>query len=165
MLRNHRAWILLVAMLLSPHLGAAQANRPEDDLAEFIRGMWRRFNSRNVDSIVLQGSHEGIGFGWRGQAWRTSQWGGVSAEELRKNSAEMLRQQLERDFASWDYYHVDVTDLHTAVDGDIGLAWGTYNESFKPKNGAPETAHVRYPETYKRDGNPWRSLLYHRDIE
>src|SRR5438876_939906 len=98
MLRSHRAWILLVAMFLSPHLGAAQANRPEDGLADYIRSMWRTFNSQNVDSILLQGSHQGIGFGWRSQAGRSSQFGGITSEDLARTGTEALREPLKRFF-------------------------------------------------------------------
>ena len=154
--------LTVVAALPAPF---APAQSPKDDLADYIGKIWRNWNSHNLDSILSQGSLGGIGFGWRTRDSRTSQFPGISPEDLAKSSGEVLRARLRRSFASWDHYHVEVTDLHTKVEGDIGLAWGTYDESFKPKDGAPEEARVRFTETYKRDGSTWRSLLYHRDIE
>ena len=97
-------------------------------------------------------------------AWRPAQWV-VTSDDLAKRGAEALRDPITRFFARVEYYRTDLTDLHTLVDGEVGLAWGTWDEIFKPTNGPPEKAHVRFTETYKRDGTTWRSVLYHRDIE
>jgi ketosteroid isomerase-like protein len=68
-------------------------------------------------------------------------------------------------FGSMEYYRMELNELHADVDGNIGLAWGFFTEDFKEKGRPPEKVRVRFTTTVKYDGNSWRTLLYHRDVQ
>ena len=64
-----------------------------------------------------------------------------------------------------DYFRIELNELHTAVDGDVGLAWGFHTEDYKLKGQAPAKVRVRFAMTLNYERNRWRTLLYHRDIQ
>ena len=68
-------------------------------------------------------------------------------------------------FANQDYYRIELNEVAANVDGDTAVAWGFWTEDFKEKNRNPEMIRVRFTFTLKYDGNTWRTLLYHRDIQ
>lgn len=74
-------------------------------------------------------------------------------------------EKLRSFLASLEYDRPTLDELHTAVDGDIGLAWGSYTEDFKVRGRAPEKVRARFTLTLKHDTSGWRPLLYHRDIQ
>jgi ketosteroid isomerase-like protein len=94
---------------------------------------------------------------------------GFGARALQLRPAEMSLStwldQIKAFFATKEYYRAEFNELHTAVDGDIGLAWGFYTEDFKDKGRTPEKLRIRFTTTMKYEPNGWRTLLYHRDIQ
>jgi hypothetical protein len=64
-----------------------------------------------------------------------------------------------------DYYRVELNDLQTKVDGNIGLAWGFYTEHFKRKGHAPEEIRIRFTRALRFDQGNWQTLLHHADIQ
>ena len=64
-----------------------------------------------------------------------------------------------------DYDRRNLDEIDTAVDGDIGMAWGFYTESFKIKGKEPEFVHARFTWTLKKYEKGWRTILYHRDAQ
>jgi hypothetical protein len=71
----------------------------------------------------------------------------------------------QKSYKMVEYDHATLDEIHTAVDGDIGMAWGFYTESSKRKGQEPEVVHVRFTITLKKDAKGWRTLLYHRDAQ
>jgi hypothetical protein len=109
------------------------------------------YDSNDVERIV-EVDPGAIGFGFRELNTRpadTAAW------------ANGLKAYLTR----VDYYRMHLDEVHTDVDGNIGLAWGFYTEDFKLKERSPEKVRVRFTFTYKYDQGTWRTLLYHRDIQ
>jgi len=68
-------------------------------------------------------------------------------------------------FANQDYYRIELNEVTAEVHGDTAVAWGFWTEDFKEKNRSPEKVRVRFTFTLKYEGNAWRTLLYHRDIQ
>ena len=94
----------------------------------------------------------GVGFGYRSEAAR------------RRSVEEQLA--IVRGFlASAEYCRVTVNEVYTAVDGDVGLAWGVFTEEFHVRGRAPEKVRVRFTSTFKREAGRWRQLLFHRDAQ
>jgi hypothetical protein len=95
----------------------------------------------------------GFGFGFRSRDLRTP--------IDRKSALAMLKGF----FSTIIYYRGTLDEVHTAVDGDIGLAWGFWTESFQVRGRKPEAVKVRFTATYKHDSKGWQTLLYHRDVQ
>lgn len=60
--------------------------------------------------------------------------------------------------------HID-TELNTWSERDIGLAWGYFTEEFQHKGQPPEKVRIRFTSTYKKEGEKWRLLMFHKDIQ
>ena len=56
-------------------------------------------------------------------------------------------------------------DCETAVVGDVGLAWGTYLETWQDQGQPPEQARVRFSKVLTKGERGWEVVLYHRDIQ
>jgi hypothetical protein len=65
----------------------------------------------------------------------------------------------------FEHYTITVEQVETAVDGDIGLAWGFYKEEFALRGREPEVICGRFSEVMRRDPSGWRTLLYQRDTQ
>jgi ketosteroid isomerase-like protein len=68
-------------------------------------------------------------------------------------------------FTGLDYYRVELNQVQTKVDGNIGLAWGFCTERFKRKGHRPEVLRIRFTRTVKYDHGRWQTLLHHGDIQ
>lgn len=136
------------------------------DVEKEVRRRWDVINSRNLDAIAQQASSNSpYGFGWRTAAARTTGWGSVTAAGSAARGAEAFREPIRRNIIAMKGYHSTFQELHAAVEGEIGLAWGVYVEQFRSNDGPAETARVRFTYTLKKEGDRWRLLLYHNDIE
>jgi hypothetical protein len=147
--------------------GFAQRKLPtKEDVDKELRRRGDVFNSGNLDAI-LQNSHdhEVFGFGWRTAAPRSTGWSSVDSRDVAARGAEAFREPIKRFLDSMEYYHCEVEELHTSVEGDIGLAWGIWVEDFKVRDRPAEKARVRFTEVLKKEGEHWRLLLSHRDIQ
>jgi ketosteroid isomerase-like protein len=109
------------------------------------------YDSNDVERIV-KADPAAIGFGYRVLGARPS-------------DASIWSNGLKAFIAGADYYRIQLDEMHTDVDGNIGLAWGFFTEDFKLKDRSPEKVRVRFTYTYKYDQGTWRTLLYHRDIQ
>jgi hypothetical protein len=98
-------------------------------------------------------AYPGIGFGWRTRNPRVG--------ESREHQLETIRPF----FASVEYYRITDEEIHTAVDGDVGLAWGFFTEDFQVRGRAPERIRVRFTTAFKREGDGLRQVLFHRDAQ
>ena len=91
---------------------------------------------------------------------------GFGYRDLQPRSGDRpLGDALRTFFAGMDYYRIDLNEIHTAVDGETGLAGGFLTEDFKEKGRAPEKLRVRFTQTLKYKPNGWRTLLFHRDVQ
>jgi ketosteroid isomerase-like protein len=161
-MRNPHVLVGLLLVLLASSRGSrAQGQSPtREDVAEEVRRRYTAFNSgpdapANLDAILRVYPDEAIGFGYRTAAVR----------DLAARGADGHRRAIKQFLDSMEYYHLKFQELHTSVEGDIGLAWGVFVEDFKTKNRPPETAHVRFTLTLKKERGRWSSLLMHRDIQ
>jgi len=153
------AWVAMasVAGLLfvaqAPVLSAQEITA--SDVEQAVRTLFAAWNSGDPMRFAeLDLQTTGSGFGYRNRAPRA---GGRSQEE------RLLR--LRAFFSSKDYFRIELDEIHTAVDGDVGLAWGFFTEDFQVRGQEPEKVQVRFTFTLKRDADGWRNLLYHRDVQ
>ena len=77
---------------------------------------------------------------------------------IHKNKAENWLDDIEY------FRHTDI-DLNTWSEDDLGLAWGSYTEEFKHKGQSPEKTRIRFTCTYKKYGDKWRLIMFHKDIQ
>jgi hypothetical protein len=153
MTRNHLAWsaLLLIGTLGSAPMAIAQTpsaaaltewvRRGYDLATPESRGIWRELG------------WSGVGFGFRTFAAREAA------------SEEAFGQQLSGFAAMMEYYRIRLDELHTSVDGDIGLVWGVHTEEFQIRGRTPEAIRVRFTNALRWDGQTWRNLLMHRDAQ
>lgn len=99
-----------------------------------------------------------LGRGGAGYGFRTFQARGNTARSNSNQTSQAL-------LPSMEYWRATLDELHTAVIGEIGLAWGVYTEEFKVKGQPPETVRVRFTNTLRWDEQGWENLLYHRDAQ
>lgn len=135
-----------------------------EDVAREVRRRWDAFDTRDIDAIVRHGQ-DGVGFGWRTAAARSTQWASVSAGNVEEQGDEAFRAPTTAWFAKMERYRCKIDELHTKVDGSMGFAWGVAIEEFTVRGRAPERARVRFTVVLKKVADGWRSLLYHRDIQ
>jgi hypothetical protein len=60
---------------------------------------------------------------------------------------------------------VVLEDFETAVVGEVGLAWGTFMETWQDTGQLPEQARVRFSKVLTKGAHGWQVVLYHRDIQ
>ncbi len=154
----HRTFCAVLAVLLvagfSTH-GRGQSEGPTaDGLEADIRAGLAAWSSADISTIAA-GASFARGFGFRTRAARTR-------ESLPPESVPRI---LTAFFDNMDYYRITLDELHVELDGDVGLAWGFFTEDFKQRNQGPEVIRVRFTDTQRWDGNAWRPLLAHRDIQ
>jgi ketosteroid isomerase-like protein len=131
-----------------------QMTTTPQEVAEAVRAWCAAWNSRDLKAI-LGFEARGGGFGFRPLARRDHAALGEAA----------YLETLQRFFDQMVYQRVELEDLQTSAMGDVGLAWGTYIETFQEKGQPPERARVRFSKVLTRHADGWRVLLYHRDIQ
>ncbi|MBI4906615.1 MAG: nuclear transport factor 2 family protein [Acidobacteria bacterium] len=143
----------LALMLLSGKT-TAMAQTPTPAMVETHMKAWfAAWASLNPEAIVKV-DPPANGFGFRSPAVRSA---GTPMPEYSKKIKSFL--------GLMDYFRIELNELHTAVEGDVGLAWGFHTEDYKLKGQAPRKVRVRFTVTLKYERNGWRTLLYHRDIQ
>ena len=126
------------------------------DLEKDVRLAFEAWNANDVEKIVSTESLiGGTGFGYRTRAVRL-------ASQADSDPAAAAA-SIKGFFAVFDYFRVELDEVQTAVDGDVGIAWGYYTEEFQPKGGDRQVVRARFSGTWRREGDRWRQLLYHRD--
>lgn len=126
------------------------------DVEQQVRASLAAWNAGDLDRIVDTpglSNNDGIGFGWRTKDPRVG--------ESREYQLETIRPF----FATVEYYRITDEEIHTAVDGDVGLAWGFFTEDFQVRGRAPEKIRVRFTTVFKREGGRLRQILFHRDAQ
>ena len=121
-----------------------------EEIAEIVRKYIAAWHTKDIDSIVTLGADIKGGFGWRASAWRDRPY---------------VAERVANFFDTFKYYGIELTEIHTWSEGDVGIAWGIYTESFQQKEQPPEKARARFTFTYRKDSQGWHELMYHRDIQ
>jgi hypothetical protein len=133
----------------------AQGITPSD-VEQQVRASLAAWNAGDLDRIVDTpglSNNPGTGFGWRTRDPRVGE------------SREHQLQTIRPFFASVEYYRITEEEIHTAVDGGVGLAWGFFTEDFHVRGRAPEKIRVRFTTVFKREGGSLRQILFHRDAQ
>jgi len=151
---THLKSLSCIFLLLFPLVVTATEGATEDEVAEAVRAWFSAWNSWDIKAIVkLDGN--AVGFGYRSAPWRDASALGEEAYR------QILKQMMDRG----EYSNMDLEELHTSVEGDVGLAWGIQMDDFKAKGQSPEKARVRFTMVLKKSAEGWSILLYHRDIQ
>ena len=163
-MHNYHALPLLFLLAGLPMHNPAQIKPlTKEDVEREIRTKWSAFDSRDIDVLLLD-APDGVNFGWRLAPARTGEWP-VDPKEKAAHGMDAYRQVIRHFYDSVEYYHVNFEELSTSVEGDIGLGWGVYVEDFKLKGQPAERAHARFTMVLKKEGERWRVLMRHSDIE
>ena len=147
------AVLILVALFLGSAPAASAQTITTSDVEKWQRADIAAWSSHDATRIVELEGPGGFGFGYRTTASRTL----ASKEEYLAT--------IQKFFASLERYRITEEEIHTSVDGDIGLAWGFFTEDFQVRGRAPETVRVRFTVTVKKEAGGWRQLLFHRDVQ
>lgn len=139
---------------------AAGTQRGQDitpsDVEQQVRASLSVWNTRDPMRILDTpgpSNNRGFGFGYRTRDPRPAQ--------SREEEVEIINKFL----ASAEYYRAILDEIQTAVDRDIGLAWGFFTEEFHIRGRAPERVRIRFTTALKREDGAWRQLLFHRDAQ
>ena len=147
------AWVAMVSVLflVRAPVVCAQGITPSD-VEQYIRAVIAAEDSGDIARIIEVLGNGQVGFGWR-------------TRDPRANSSGDRLSQFRAFLASMEHYRITLDEIHAAVDGDVGLAWGFFTEEFQVRERASERVRVRFTTTIKRDKAGWRQLLYHRDAQ
>jgi hypothetical protein len=121
-----------------------------ESLENYLRQQYDAFDKGRADDI--DGGWY-IGYGYRSIMPRAD-----LDESMRIQFSEFFFSMMER-------YHIAIDELHVAIDGNIGLAWGFHTEDFQMKGRPPERLRIRFSMTLKFDNNKWQVIMGHRDIQ
>jgi ketosteroid isomerase-like protein len=152
------AWLLPLCLFVSAVATNAFAatvtppgSVPTASMVEsWVRELVSAYTAHDIDTIVrLDPPSPGFGY-------RTLQ---------SRSTSRPVQDLLSAFFSNMDYYRIELNEVHTAVDGDIGLAWGFFTEDFREKGRSPERLRVRFTQTLKYEPSGWRTLLFHRDVQ
>jgi ketosteroid isomerase-like protein len=127
----------------------------KEDVAEAVRAWCTAWQTRDMQTIIAMEARAG-GFGFRPFTRR---------DHIANARGEARERQLERFFNQKESYSLVLEDCETAVVGDVGLAWGTYLETWQDQGHPPEQARVRFSKVLTRGESGWEVVLYHRDIQ
>jgi ketosteroid isomerase-like protein len=145
---------LFLSAIASNGFAAPADTRGSVPSASMVEGWVREwvsaYTSHDVDAIVRL-DPPAPGFGYRDLQMRAIN--------------RPVREALKAFFGNMDYYRIELNEIHTAVDGDVGLAWGFFTEDFRQKGRSPERLRVRFTQTLKYEPNGWRTLIFHRDVQ
>jgi ketosteroid isomerase-like protein len=127
----------------------------QEDVAEAVRAWCTAWHTRDMQTIMAMEARA-VGFGFRPFTRR---------DHLANARAEARERQLERFFNQKESYSLVLEACETTVVGDVGLAWGTYLETWQDQGHPPEQARVRFSKVLTRGESGWEVVLYHRDIQ
>jgi Domain of unknown function (DUF4440) len=81
---------------------------------------------------------------------------------MARSPKQSQRERLERFFGRMDSYSLVPEDFETSVVGEVGMARGTFIESWQDKGQPPEQARVRFSNVFIKGTQGWQGLQYHR---
>jgi len=121
-----------------------------EEIAEIVRKQVAAWHSKDIDSIVTLGAHIKGGFGFRDYAWRDRPY---------------VAERVVNFFNTLEYYGIELNEMHTWSEGEVGIGWGIWTESFQQRGQPPEKVRMRFTLTYRKDSQGWHEIMYHRDIQ
>jgi ketosteroid isomerase-like protein len=127
----------------------------KEDVAAAVRAWCTAWHTRDMQTIMGMEARA-VGFGFRPCAWRN---------HLGNTYIEGRDRSLEQFFGQKVSYSLVLQALQTAVEGDVGLAWGILLEQWQDTGQPPEQARVRFSKVLTQSAHGWQVLLYHRDIQ
>jgi ketosteroid isomerase-like protein len=127
----------------------------KEDVAEAVRAWCTAWHTRDMETIMAMEARA-VGFGFRPFTRR---------DHLANARGEARERPLERFFNQKESYSLVLEACETTVVGDVGLAWGTYLETWQDQGHPPEQALVRFSKVLTRGESGWEVVLYHRDIQ
>jgi ketosteroid isomerase-like protein len=124
----------------------------EKELKATITRLLKAWNDHDLDvASEIQG--DAIGYGYRTKPPRL--W-----------NAKTSRAANQWFFASMEIFETSLKDdLVVRVNGNVGLALGSFIERFKQKGGELQTIEGRISTTFLRIDGKWKMVLYHRDTQ
>jgi hypothetical protein len=102
---------------------------------------------------------------WQELGWTGAGFGFRSFAARRPSSGESAAQTMKLMETMMEYFRLHLDEVHTQVDGDVGLAWGVHTEVFKIRGQPAESVRVRFTNTLRWNGTTWKNLLFHRDAQ
>ena len=126
----------------------------KEEVAEAVRAWCNAWHTCDVETL-LRMEAQSFGFGFRPFTPR---------DHVAEGQAKQ-RERLEGFFGRMDSYSLVPEDFETAVVGEVGMAWGTFIESWQDKGQPPEQARVRFSNVFIKGTQGWQVLQYHRDIQ
>jgi hypothetical protein len=133
--------------------------------AESLEQWIRRGYSLSVSAGRTPEAADEVRQVWGELGWSGAGFGFRTFSARRATPGASTDRGIESFAALMDYFDIELVELHTRVDGDIGLVWGVHTEDFRLKGRSPERIRVRFTNTLRWDGTGWRNLLYHRDAQ
>jgi ketosteroid isomerase-like protein len=112
--------------------------------------IWKTLDPGSIADLYAGG----VGFGYRNREARPA-----------APTKEAYRDALRSWLGQFEHYSLVIEQVETTVDGEIGLAWGSYREEFTLRGGEPEVIRIRFSQVVRRDPSGWRTLLYQRDAQ
>lgn len=127
----------------------------KEDVAAAVRAWCTAWHTRDMQTIMAMEA-PAVGFGFRPWAWRDHR-GNTYPDGRDRSLEQFFRQKVS--------YSLVLQELQTAVEGDVGLAWGVLLEQWQDTGQPPEQARVRFSKVLTKSAHGWQVLLYHRDIQ
>ena len=126
----------------------------KEEVAEAVRAWCHAWHTGDIETLLAMEAPS-FGFGFRPFTPR---------DHVARGQADQ-RERLGRFFGRMDSYSLVPEDFETAVAGEVGMAWGTFVETWQEKDHPPEQARVRFSKVLIKAAQGWQVLLYHRDIQ
>jgi ketosteroid isomerase-like protein len=127
----------------------------KEDVADAVRTWCTAWHTRDMHTIMAMEARA-VGYGFRPLVWRN---------HIANAQREGRDLSLERFFGQKASYSLVLEELQTAVEGDVGLAWGTFLEQWQDNGQPSEQARVRFSKVLAKGEHGWQIVLYHRDIQ
>jgi len=150
--KGHLIGLVMAAQCLAITVAGAQTLTAKD-VETHVRETFEILNTEDLDKLVATGYNVGTGFGYRGRDARS-----IVTRDEALAGAKAFR-------ASVEFIRSFLDEVHTKVDGDVGVAWGFYTEEFQVRGRQRERVRARFSWTMRREGAAWRTIFFHRDAQ
>ncbi len=126
----------------------------EEDVVEATRQWFQAYVDRDYRKAA---AIESRAFGWA----RDSR----GFRDIRAIGEDAYLQAVEQAMGGLESYRAEIEEIHTAVEGEVGMAWGVLSEEYKEKGRRPWRRRSRFSHVMVREEADWRMLLFHRDVQ
>ena len=127
----------------------------KEEVAEAVRAWCQAWHTGDIETLLVMEAPS-FGFGFRPFKPR---------DHAARGEGEH-RQSLQQFFGQKEAYTLVLEDFETAVvGGEVGLAWGTFLETWQDKGQPQEQAQVRFSNVLTKGERGWQVVFYHRHIQ